>query len=265
MFSPYYAWAGRADPLDHCAVNVALYGRPGRWAMTERGSVAVARSADTLSIGRSTIRWAGDALELDVDEVAVPHLTRLRGRIRLHPAGLAGVGLALDPDARHCWWPVAPVARAEIAFDRPDLHWTGDAYHDANAGAEPLEAGFSRWHWMRAAVPGGAAVTYEAEPRQGPARTVALRFRADGAAEPFEPPPPVRLPKTSWRVGRTMRAEAGPPPRVLRTLEDAPFYARTLVAGRLLGGDVAAVHESLDLDRFARAPGRTRPTARCPR
>ena len=27
VFSPYYAWRGRRDPLDHCAINVALYGR----------------------------------------------------------------------------------------------------------------------------------------------------------------------------------------------------------------------------------------------
>ena len=26
VFSPYYAWTGRRDPLNHCAVNVALYG-----------------------------------------------------------------------------------------------------------------------------------------------------------------------------------------------------------------------------------------------
>ena len=31
VFSPYYAWraARRGDPLDHCALNVALYGAAG--------------------------------------------------------------------------------------------------------------------------------------------------------------------------------------------------------------------------------------------
>ena len=29
VFSPYYAWSGRRDPLNHCAVNVALYGERG--------------------------------------------------------------------------------------------------------------------------------------------------------------------------------------------------------------------------------------------
>ncbi len=36
----------------------------------------------------------------------------------------------------------------------------------------------------------------------------------------------------------------------MRTLEDAPFYARSLVRPALLGERVAAVHESLSLDRF---------------
>jgi carotenoid 1,2-hydratase len=32
VFSPYYKKSGRGDPLDHCALNVALYGpaRAGR-------------------------------------------------------------------------------------------------------------------------------------------------------------------------------------------------------------------------------------------
>ena len=38
-----------------------------------------------------------------------------------------------------------------------------------------------------------------------------------------------------------------------QTLEDAPFYARSVIATRLRGEDVTAVHESLSLDRF-RAP-----------
>jgi hypothetical protein len=45
VFSPYYAWARRPRAqhapraLDHCAINVALYGPGrGRWAMTERGA-----------------------------------------------------------------------------------------------------------------------------------------------------------------------------------------------------------------------------------
>jgi carotenoid 1,2-hydratase len=37
---------------------------------------------------------------------------------------------------------------------------------------------------------------------------------------------------------------------VIRTFEDAPFYARTLLETRVSGIAGPAVHESLDLDRF---------------
>ena len=38
VFSPYYARARRqapTDPENHCAVNIAVYGPGGRWAMKE--------------------------------------------------------------------------------------------------------------------------------------------------------------------------------------------------------------------------------------
>jgi carotenoid 1,2-hydratase len=37
---------------------------------------------------------------------------------------------------------------------------------------------------------------------------------------------------------------------VVRTLTDAPFYARSLVRTRWLGEAVTAMHESLSLQRF---------------
>ena len=47
-----------------------------------------------------------------------------------------------------------------------------------------------------------------------------------------------------------MRVDRGAEPRLVRTLEDTPFYARSEVAGRVLGEDARGVHEALDLDRF---------------
>ena len=92
VFSPYYAWArrrGPADPLNHCAFNVALYSpRSGRWAMTERGAAQVSRESTLLSIGPSAMRWNGEALTIDLDERCAPVPRRLRGTIRLHPAAL---------------------------------------------------------------------------------------------------------------------------------------------------------------------------------
>ncbi len=38
---------------------------------------------------------------------------------------------------------------------------------------------------------------------------------------------------------------------MIRTLEDTPFYARSLVGLRLIGERTVGVHESLSLDRVA--------------
>ena len=46
------------------------------------------------------------------------------------------------------------------------------------------------------------------------------------------------------------RADAGCTPRVTQRLEDAPFYARSVISSRVSGQEVTAVHESLSLDRF---------------
>jgi carotenoid 1,2-hydratase len=37
----------------------------------------------------------------------------------------------------------------------------------------------------------------------------------------------------------------------VRTLEDGPFYTRSIMATRLLGEDIELMHESLSGDRFA--------------
>ena len=50
-----------------------------------------------------------------------------------------------------------------------------------------------------------------------------------------------------------LSAPAGKEDEVTRTLEDAPFYARSLVASQVLGKPAIAVHESLSLTRFRAA------------
>ena len=44
-----------------------------------------------------------------------------------------------------------------------------------------------------------------------------------------------------------------PEPVVLDTLEDTPFYARSVIAAGLAGQRVTAMHESLSMDRFSTA------------
>jgi carotenoid 1,2-hydratase len=258
VFSPYYAWARRrtgADPLNHCALNVALYGTRGaRWSMTERGADRVTRGPAHLSIGPSTLDWSGDELTIAIDEICAPIPRRIRGSIRVRPAALGQRSYALDGAGLHRWTPFAPRAHVEVQLADPDLRWSGVAYLDSNFGEEPLEAAFRRWTWSRAAIPDGTVVLYDVCPRHpaasAPRTGMALRFDAQAAGRPVEPPPPVALPSTRWRVARQTRADAGHGARVLQTLEDAPFYNRSLLQTRLLGSDATAIHESLDLDRF---------------
>ena len=219
--------------------------------MTERGREAVTREPDRLQIGPSAVRWDGEALVIEVDERAAPLPLPVRGTIRVYPDRLGETGFVLDPAGRHRWHPIAPAARIEVAFDRPALGWSGRAYLDANFGDEPLEDGFRDWTWSRAHLRDGAAVFYDGVLRDGDRFGMALRFDAAGRITDLElPPPRATLPRTLFAMPRSTCADRGATPRVLQTWEDAPFYARSLVATRLFGEEVQAVQESLAMDRF---------------
>jgi carotenoid 1,2-hydratase len=248
VFSPYYAWSrrrGRGDPLRHCALNVALYGKRRRWAMTERGANSVQRGADFLAIGPSALEWDGSTLMIRIDEVAVPLPRRVRGILRLYPSALETRALNLDTAGHHCWQAIAPCARVEVAMDSPGLSWSGVGYFDTNTGDRPLEADFVGWDWSRARLPGGTAILYEVTRRDGPL-TLALRYDDAGGLVDFVPPSKVALPPTRWRVPRAISAPAS----IVQTLEDTPFYARSVVAAKVLGHPVTAMHESLAMCRF---------------
>jgi carotenoid 1,2-hydratase len=256
VFSPYYRLAqrrGRASAEDHCALNVALYS-PGaeRWTMTERGARHVQRTRSSLRIGPSAVSWDGHSLSIRVDERACPVPRRVRGRVTVHADGVCDFVTALDTPGRHRWGPIAPRARVEVAFDEPALSWRGHAYIDSNEGDEPVTEAFAGWDWLRAPLADGStAVVYDVRQRQGLGeRLIALRFAPSGTVCPFEPAAARALPLTRWRVLRRLRADAGGVVR--RTLEDTPFYARSLLECRLEGQPVQAMHETLDVRRLAR-------------
>ncbi len=260
VFSPYYARARRlrgpsVNPRDHCAINLGLYGQQRhQWAMTERGTRQLTQRADALQIGPSSLHWNGRSLTAMVDEIAVPWPARLRGRIELTPSALMAAAYPLDPSAQHRWQPIAPNARVSVAFDQPGLRWEGTGYLDTNWGGRALEDDFVDWHWSRATLAcGQTAVFYDVTPRMGTQPPLALKFDASGQARSFKPPPTFSLPSSAWKIGRTTRSDDGNRIGLLKTLEDGPFYARSMVNARVLGQPVTAIHESLSLNRF-RAP-----------
>ena len=255
VFSPYYAAArrrGPADPNDHCAINVGLYGATAnRWAMTERPREQVARSARRLEIGPSAMDFDGRSLLISIDEWTAPFPGRIRGTIHLRPSALVSHTVPLDAAGRHVWTPYAPCARVEVELEQPRLRWSGNGYFDGNAGAEPIEAAFARWTWSRADLGDGAAVLYDAARRDQSRLTFGLRFAPDGAISRFDPPPVESLPRSGWRIGRATPTDPGTQAGVVRTLIDAPFYARSLIRSSVLGREATSVHESLCLDRFS--------------
>lgn len=282
VFSPYYALArrrGRGDPLHHCALNVALYGQGGkRWAMTERGADAVARERNWLRIGRSALNWDGSGLTVAIDEVGTPLPFRIRGTVRLSPSAVEPRVLTLDDAGRHRWRPIAPCARVEVRLDRPALSWSGPAYFDTNDGDRALECDFQRWDWGRAAQPDGSTIVYDvvrrarplpvgasavpadgthgglaassAVERGGSRHVLAMRYAASGGVVDVTPPPATSLSRTGWGITRCIASDAGADPRVAASLEDTPFYARSVVNTQWHGSAVTVLHETLSLERF---------------
>jgi len=265
VFSPYYFRArarGPADPEQYCAINVGLYRRRARrWAMTERSAAALERGVEWFRVGPSRLDWDGDRLRIDVRERAAPFAQRLEGRIVVRPAFLNLRAFALDACALHTWQPIAPAGEIDVEFTKPAVRWHGDAYFDTNAGARALELDFERWNWSRTGGAGRTSITYAVTTTAGDERALALEFAGDGACREVDVPPVVPLEMTGWRVARETRAHSIP--SVVRTLEDTPFYARSVLQSP--DHDAPTMHESLSLARFRSAWVRTLLPFRMPR
>jgi carotenoid 1,2-hydratase len=256
VFSPYYTNARRrqgdtVNPENHVALNVALYGRKRRWAMTERSAKAMHRDASTFSIGPSSLKWDGTSLLISIDEVTVPIPTRLRGTVRITPTALPNRAFVLDSRQQHIWRPIGPLSRIELNFENPRTTWSGRGYFDFNMGAEPIDRGFQEWDWSRSTEPDRTRVLYDTIERNGQTMSMGLTIDRAGAISEFALPPRAKLPPARiWRAGRTTRSETPGGARVLETLEDTPFYARSVVSTTLDGQAITMLHETLHCDRL---------------
>lgn len=234
--------------------------------MTERGARHVQRDAQNFVVGPSSLRWDGQSLVFDLHEVGVPLPQRVDGTVRVWPQALSRFNAPLDAGGRHRWGPIAPCSRVEVQLDRPALRWQGHGYLDSNEGDEPIDRPFTEWDWSRGLLADGStAVIYDVREKDGSERVITQRFHPDGRSEPFEAPPRAVVPRTAWRIGRSMRSEPGAPPQVQQTLEDTPFYVRSVLRSRLFGEELTSVHETLNVPRLVSLPVRLMLPWRMPR
>ena len=261
VFSPYYRRARRtaaADADHHVALNVAVYGgNSQRWAMTERGRNNLHCAPQLLRIGQSQLHWQDELLIIDIHERCAPLPRALRGQLRIRLGPAQARQFALDRQAKHVWWPLAPLASIEVDLSHPRQQWQGRAYVDSNAGSEPLEQAFSHWDWCRTTngqsdhQQDNAMILYNRIMRDGSEQRLAVQIDADGQLSSIPPPPAATLPTTRWRLPRSTGSENANA-RLLQTLESAPFYARSLISTQLAGQQRVAMHENLDCQRLIR-------------
>ena len=218
--------------------------------MTERRREAIHRSENEFAIGPSCVDWNGEALTFRIDELTVPFPSRLQGIVRVYPSALTQETFALDRKGHHRWRPIAPCARVQVDFRKPATRWRGDGYFDINDGDFALEEDFKGWEWSRAGTRKGSIIAYDTTTRGGDDTSISLRYDSSGMATHLDSLPRTKLPSTGWRIARTAPGDEEHPIIVKRTLENAPFYARSQLSAKLLGETVDMMHESLSLDRF---------------
>jgi carotenoid 1,2-hydratase len=258
VFSPAYAKArrkGHGSPLAHTAVNVALYSkRSSEWVFSEYNLGSKSLEPSSLTVGPNTLRWDGDTLVIQFDEITSPFprwpRRRLKGEVRLKAASVFHDAYSLHPS--HLWRPIAPVAHAEVVLTEPDLSFQGSAYHDFNAGNAPLERDFLGWSWARKSARGETSVLYDVQPVEGPSVPFGQRFFEDGRVESIDPTDIQTFPRTYWGLDRSIRKDPDATTRVVRTLEDGPFYSRTWLQEEQGERVDPMMHESIRLDRFSR-------------
>ena len=218
--------------------------------MTERGAASLDQQPHRLTIGTSSLSWEGDALVLHLDETTTPAPLPLRGTIRLHPQALVPRQFEIGGVGRHVWRPIAPRARVEVAFTDPAVSWKGNGYFDTNGGDRPLETSFSDWTWSRAHRPRDTLIFYDVGPDDERGVHLALRIDGAGEVEELAPPPFHSVRRTFWGMPRRVRSDPASPPRLRRTLEDAPFYSRSALDGTYEGQPAEILHESLSASRL---------------
>jgi carotenoid 1,2-hydratase len=253
LFSPRYSAGVKrgALPLEHCAVNFALYhrGTRRRWVLSEypRTAVQVQRGGGALHIGRSRLEYGLDGtVRMEVDERCAPFGGEVRARLVLEPQVTAAEEVQLVPGLPHFWRALAPRAKARLEVFSEGVVAEGIGYHDSNHGAELLGGRLPGWHWARVHGPEETVVDYHL-----PGTVAPLRVTAGALGTKSERRPLLAEARDTSLTGWGLRVPArlyagnqavGEP----RLLESSPFYAR--VEARRGGLDVMG--EVADFRRF---------------
>ncbi len=244
LFSPRYASRHRALPVEHCAVNFALYvgGRRKQWVLSEYP--AGTQRDGRLAIGRSTLRVSSDgAVEIEIRERLAPFGPETRAELLLRPTA-PGLGVVpLLADGSHTWEPRAPRCEAVLRLPLLGHVLRGHGYHDANAGDSPLGPTLPSWSWTRVHSPDVTAIDF----RLPAGERLTVRTGERGTSLVRDAAPPAEATSTSWglRVPRTLSAGGldVPGPDLV---ESSPFYARQVARA----GDLHAIGEVAHFRRF---------------
>jgi carotenoid 1,2-hydratase len=267
-FLPGLASAARRGapqlPRDRPSINLAIYeqGRPSYYLFHEvdPADAAWCPSAGRWRIGATEIRATpgpGGTLRVTADlDLPVPGAgERLVGRVQA-----AGTLRQADgPDAgdpRHQWAPLLAAARGSIdaRCGRQRFGFEGRAYHDRNAGQQPMhELGIDRWWWGRLAFPGRELIWYHLAPEDPaePMQTLVIEVTADGRTR--------QVADAAVEISRARRSLFGlqwptelrfadPDGRVVVVhltagVDDSPFYQRMLVEAQCDGERARGVAE----------------------
>jgi carotenoid 1,2-hydratase len=176
----------------------------------------------------------------------------LRGRITVHTEYRLDNPVQIDGAGQHVWNPISPHARVELDFGSPALRWSGDGYLDSNIGHEPLENRFRFWDWSRGrSGPNETTILYNTDLYDGRKRRIAMRISDTGEVSLPQSPDLTDLPPTPiFRIARRTGGSGADTPRVIRTLEDTPFYSRSVIESTVFGQRFPAIHESLSGPRL---------------
>lgn len=248
------------DPLDHAAIGLSLYhrGETLAYALNRYPRERFEHRAEPFSVAvaRSRVERDATGYRLRVETPERDGRRTIRADLRFAPAS------ATEPLERdlggsggpHHWILAAADCRVEgtVALEGAGgsaLDFRGRGYHDHNAGAEEISLAWTRWRWGRVHFGRQTAIYYQAEPRDGPRRSLWIVCEDGRPADVREDfalklddwrrhPLGIRYPR-SLEVGDA-RVEGA------HLVDSGPFYLRWLSEFTIGGGSAVGISELLE-------------------